>query len=243
MNRRCDPVFIVTCEHASNDVPEEARDLFRPHPALRRSHRGYDIGALPIAEHLAASLAAPIFIGRWTRLLVDLNRSDSNQAVFSEISRTPDQEQRRRLIHEYHAPYRSAVQALAWKLLPRAGFLLHLSVHTFTPVLHNKVRNVDVGLLFDPSVDREQAICRRWRKLLAASRPGLRVHLNRPYRGTSDGMTTHLRGVINSNRYVGIEIEVNQQIAGERPKRDRIAQDLLAALRSSLECSDGSTVS
>ena len=35
--------------------------------------------------------------------------------------------------------------------------VLHVAVHSFTPVLHGERRNADVGLLYDPARPRERA--------------------------------------------------------------------------------------
>jgi predicted N-formylglutamate amidohydrolase len=226
---------LVTCEHASREVPPELWAIFRGSAAVRRTHRGYDIGALPIAERLAAALSAPLLLGRWSRLVVDLNRRASNRAVFSEYTRSLDRGERERLITAYHAPYRAAVERLIHELSRSSGCVLHVSVHTFTPELHGRVRDVDVGLLLDPRRGSEALIARAWRAELARSRPDLRVRLNRPYRGTSDGLTTHLRSRFEARRYIGIEVEVSQRIAANHAWRGRIPNDLVAALRAVVE--------
>jgi hypothetical protein len=39
------------------------------------------------------------------------------------------------------------------------------------------------------------------------------VRLNYPYRGSSDGLTTHLRRLHRDSDYAGVELEVNQKHA------------------------------
>ncbi len=40
--------------------------------------------------------------------------------------------------------------------------------------------------------------------------------MNYPYRGASDGLTTHLRKRFHVNEYLGIELEINQELLSKR---------------------------
>ena len=46
-----------------------------------------------------------------------------------------------------------------------------------------------------------------------APRAPLAIHLNRPYRGWTDGLTSSLRRELPEDRYVGVELEVSQRLA------------------------------
>jgi predicted N-formylglutamate amidohydrolase len=195
--------LVVTCEHAGNRVPAEWRHLWRGRGPLLRSHRGWDPGAL----RLARAFGGRLFFSTTTRLLVDLNRSIDNPAVFSEFTRKLPRADRLRILARHYLPYRVAATQAIEAAMP----VVHLSVHTFTPVLRGRVRPMDVGLLFDPARSGERTFCERWRAPLRAA--GLVVHFNAPYRGTSDGFATWLRGLFPERRYLGIELEVNQRHA------------------------------
>src|SRR5258706_969327 len=54
--------LIVTCEHGGNRIPRRWATLFRGRRTWLRSHRGYDLGAAPVAKHVADALHAPLFI-------------------------------------------------------------------------------------------------------------------------------------------------------------------------------------
>jgi predicted N-formylglutamate amidohydrolase len=99
--------------------------------------------------------------------------------------------------------------------------VIHISAHSFVPVLNGYTRNADIGLLYDPGRPTERALCARWRQSLGARASRLRVRRNYPYRGYADGLTTHLRRRYGRRGYVGVEIEVNQKhvLAGERQWR------------------------
>jgi predicted N-formylglutamate amidohydrolase len=204
------PAFLVSCEHGGNQVPPPFAGLFRGHEDLLESHRGYDIGILPLAERLAATFAAPLE-ARVTRLLVDLNRSPGSRTLFSEISRPLPPSERAAILRDYYAPYRQRVAERVTELLTTGSPVLHLSVHSFTPVFAGRERSTELGLLYDPSSRGELVFCRRWRDAFKGLDPSLRVHCNAPYRGTSDSLVKSLRRDFGIDRYFGIELEVNQK--------------------------------
>ena len=106
------------------------------------------------------------------------------------------------------------MEELISDLIGSGNYVLHLSVHTFTPELHGRIRKTDVGLLFDPSRPREMEFCTRWRTLLEEN-SDLKIRLNYPYEGVMDGFSTYLRKQFTSGHYAGIEVEVNQKFPEE----------------------------
>lgn len=204
---------LVTCEHASAHVPTRYAKLFSGRGALLQSHRGYDRGALEVAKSVARALAVPCFFGQSTRLLIDLNRSIGHRALFSELTRGLARETKQHIVREHYQPYREGVERTLRKRVARRGAILHVSVHSFTPSLNGQVRNADLGLLYDPKRTAEKRFCAALQRELAARAPALTVRRNYPYRGVADGFVPYLRRVLPANRYVGIEIEINQHLA------------------------------
>jgi len=203
--------LLITCEHAVNTVPDRYAALFANKQNLLSGHRGYDIGALELAREISTKLASPIFSGEATRLLVDLNRSENNRALFSDAARSLPEGERREILARYYLPYRDSVLRSLEKLVKTRGRVLHLSVHSFTPVLHGVRRMADIGLLYDPSREREKRFCAALRGELLERMPSLGVRRNSPYREISDGLTTFLRRRFPAESYLGIEIEINQR--------------------------------
>ncbi len=203
--------LVVTCEHGGRIVPPELRQVFREQSAVLHSHRGWDPGALTMARHLARVLNAPLHAATVSRLVVDPNRSPHHGRLFSELTRPLDDATRQALLARYYVPYRSAVEAAVAGRIADHGFALHLSVHSFTPLLDGQRREADIGLLYDPGRRSERLLAERLRGALLARLPDLRVRSNYPYRGVADGFTTHLRRQHGTTRYAGIELEVNQQ--------------------------------
>ena len=204
------PRVILSCEHALCRVPARYQHVFRGAERQLRSHRGSDPGALELARHLARALDAPLFSAPATRLLVDPNRSLGHRNLFSEWSRTLPVEERQRIVGQYWLPHRRSVEEAVRKAV-RQGPVLHLSVHTFTPRWRGSVRPVDAALLYDPARNPERAFADSWVRELRSLRPDLRLRRNFPYRGTADGLTTHLRRHFAPGSYLGIEIEVSQR--------------------------------
>jgi predicted N-formylglutamate amidohydrolase len=113
--------------------------------------------------------------------------------------------------------------------------VVHVSSHSFTPVLDGVVRNADVGLLYDPGRPGEAALCRAWQAQLADREPGLHVRRNYPYAGKSDGFAAFLRRRFSERDYIGIELEINQRIVQKGgPAWRRLRQALVACLAEAL---------
>ena len=121
---------------------------------------------------------------------------------------------RNRILDEHYRPYRDDVEAAGDAIIDADARIVHVSVHSFTPVLDGKTRRADIGLLYDPRRTREAALCNRWIAALGVALPDLEVRRNYPYRGDADGLTTALRGRYRAADYVGIEVELNQRLVG-----------------------------
>lgn len=227
--------LVLACEHASKRVPRRYTGLFRRREALLDSHRGWDPGALEVARHLAREFGAPLFRGVVTRLLVDLNRSLQSPTLFSEYALRLEEKERLALLARYWEPYRHAVRHCIESELARGRTVCHFSLHSFTPKLRGEARRTDVGLLFDPSRPAEERFCRALRAALQQELPDLRIDMNEPYSGVSDGLTTTLRAEFPRGRYLGIEFEVNQRFArGERVRWRALQKRIAAALGGAL---------
>lgn len=202
--------LLLTCEHGGNDVPKLLRPLFIGAESALASHRGLDIGALDLYRALRP-LAQCSAQETLSRLCVEMNRSIGHPKLFSPWTRQADERQRRWLLKRWHA-YRDPVEATVRGILAGGEHVVHVSVHSFTPVLGGVERQVDIGLLYDPSRAVERDFCQAWRSQLRTALPGLRIRMNQPYKGTADGFTTALRKAFPSG-YAGIELEVNQRFA------------------------------
>lgn len=224
--------YLISCEHGGNRIPARYRPLFAGFESLLQTHRGHDPGALVLARELASALAAPLFVSTTSRLLVDLNRSIGHPRLYAEAARAAPAAVRREILETYYLPYRNKVEAHIAEAIARGQRVIHLSSHSFTPVLDGAIRTADIGLLYDPARYGEIELCRRWQTQLKARAPDLKVRRNYPYTGKSDGFTAYLRRCFPADAYVGIELEINQKhvFNGGREWR-AMRRQLIAALR------------
>lgn len=200
--------MLLTCEHAGYDVPDQYRPLFKDADLILNSHRGWDPGALELAETLSELWNVRLHSYSFSRLLIELNRSEHHQKLYSEFTRSADKEIKKNLLEQIYRPYREEILNEVRESILNSGLLVHVSVHTFTPVLYGKNRDFDIGLLYDPGRSTEKQIAAGWKTGLSKH---FRVRMNQPYKGTSDGLTTTLRNCFPAEQYIGIELEVNQK--------------------------------
>lgn len=222
--------LIITCEHGGNRIPREYRELFRGSEHILETHRGFDRGARGLARAIASSHSAPLFLATVSRLLADSNRSVNKRGLFSEFSRCLPEKEKEKVLRLHYHPYRNGVESRIRDMVKGDKPVLHVSVHTFTPVLKGRVRRVDLGLLYEPARTHERDLAARWQEIIKGMSPGLRIRLNYPYRGASDGFTTYLRGRFSGELYLGIELEVNSKHIDNSRKWADIRRTLIASI-------------
>lgn len=193
-----------------------------------------------MARELAHRLQAPLIVASTSRLLVDLNRSPGHPKLYSETIRRAPRALRDEVLARHYLPYRLRAESLVATAVAAGRRVVHVSSHSFTPVLNGEVRNTDIGLLYDPGRPGEVALCRRWLVELARAMPGVRVRRNYPYTGKSDGFCSWLRRRFPPEAYVGLELEINQKHvrAGSdawAEMRRGVAAALLAAVMEGAE--------
>ncbi len=219
---------LLSCEHGGNAVPNAYRKLFRPYRELLQTHRGWDPGTQQLGERWQKELGCELQLATVTRLLADLNRSPRHRSVFSEVTRNLPAAEKQTLLAHFHTPHRTRVQNAITEAVQQGQRVLHIGIHSFTPVLNGEVRTADIGLLYDPARTWEADIARQWRQLLKQHET-TRVRMNYPYLGTSDGLTTFLRTQFPVDCYAGIELEINQRFPLDGGKAWRTIQSQCVA--------------
>ena len=202
--------LMLTCEHASNRLPAAFKKAV-PESVLN-THRAYDIGVAQVFRKLV-KFAKPEFYceGKYSRLFVDLNRTITNKSAFSEYYEQLDKATASKVKAQataYWSEYRAAIEKFV--KANAKNEIIHLGIHSFTPELNGKVRNADIGILYDPSRPQECELAQLIKDEIKRLYPTMKVRFNYPYKGTSDGLTTTLRKKFGP-RYAGLEIEINQK--------------------------------
>ena len=208
-------ILLLSCEHFGNKIPEEFAYLFAPDRGVLQTHRAYDLGAESLFKELIP-LSKKHFHYPYSRLFIELNRSLHHPKLFSEFTKPLTKEKKEVLANSYYLPYRNKVEMEIAQLIKQHGEVLHLSVHSFTPVLNGKIRNAHIGLLYDPKRSSEKVFAKQFKIEIQKENPQLHVRFNYPYLGTADGFTTYLRKQFPIG-YSGIELEV---------KNDKITKKL-----------------
>ena len=225
--------FLISAEHASKEFPDEFHDLAE-HPEHRdlASHRFFDRGTAHAAKYLSDVLKAPYWLGNCSRLLVDLNRSVKPGKLFGPVTSNWPEPEKARLLSRFYQPFRGRIQDAIAENLKEGRRVIHLSIHSFTPVLGTQQRNTEVGLLYDPRYLGERRFATQVKTHLNKHCSSLRIRKNYPYQGKADGHVTALRKLYHGSAYIGIEIELGQQslCGGEE-----FPEPLLEALRDALE--------
>ncbi len=131
--------LLFICDHASNRLPAEYRQLGLETPQLQR-HIAYDIGAAALTRRLAAHFRGPAVLSTVSRLLIDLNRGADDPTLVMRLSdgavvpgnRSVDQAEIDRRIARFYQPYHDAIAAELAAIEAAGRAPVIVSMHSFT---------------------------------------------------------------------------------------------------------------
>lgn len=145
--------WVVTCDHATNRVPDctNGGTLGLPDSDMQR-HIAFDVGAAGVTHALAAALDSPAVLSNFSRLVIDPNRGEDDPTLLMKLydgslipanrHATTDEVERR--LNAFHRPYHDALTTV---LAARQNPVI-LSVHSFTPQLAGRPKRPwQVGIL------------------------------------------------------------------------------------------------
>jgi predicted N-formylglutamate amidohydrolase len=199
--------LLFVCDHASNALPQRYGTLGLEEGAFA-AHIASDIGAATVTRALAPAYGAPAVLGRWSRLLIDLNRGADDPTLVMKLSdgriipgnRHADEAEIEYRLREFHAPYHAAIAAELDAALAQNIVPVIVSMHSFTPVWKGFRRPWEVGVLWDKD-------SRLARPLLAAlTRAGFNAGDNEPYDGELEGDCLNIHATKRGLPHVLIEI-------------------------------------
>ncbi|MBL9047444.1 MAG: N-formylglutamate amidohydrolase [Tabrizicola sp.] len=146
--------WLVTCDHASNRVPDwvNGGDLGIPAADMAR-HIAWDVGAAGLAARLGEQLNSPVILSDFSRLVIDPNRGEDDPTLVMKLydgtiipanrHAGPDEVERRldRLYRPYHAAYARLAALRPDRVI--------VAIHSFTPCLKGRApRPWHVGVLY-----------------------------------------------------------------------------------------------
>jgi predicted N-formylglutamate amidohydrolase len=230
--------FVLVCDHASNRIPEQYRDLGLT-LQQRLMHIAWDPGALAVAMRLTELLDAPLVQSTVSRLIIDCNRDHDAIDLVPVISERIDiaanvgipKSERDFRIASYHAPFHGAIEALLDRRRDAGMQTILVTVHSFTPTYKDVARPWPIGLIHGT----EERFTHALFAALKAEDPALNVGWNEPY-SARNGVTYTLEHHGDERGLDCTMIEIRHDEILETPGvtvwADRLARCLVAAAAS-----------
>jgi len=171
---------LLTCEHAQGALPRpyawSEKDSW-----VRNTHYAFDIGSAVLTREMAQRLGCVAVLGRFSRLLVDLNRPLASETLFRqeadgktlEINSNMSRADRDWRLWRYYLPYHMALGEVAARVDPG----LVLSMHTFNPEYEGNTRSFELGVLCTTEDELARQIAQR------LNESGFSVQINQPWSG------------------------------------------------------------
>ncbi|CQH21321.1 N-formylglutamate amidohydrolase [Yersinia enterocolitica] len=201
--------FILLADHAGQRIPAQLGDLGLPAGEIDR-HIGWDIGSLATAQLLSQYLDATLIHQRYSRLVIDCNRTPGIASSIPELSEntriprnigvTVEEAQARRA--EVFQPYHDLIAQTLNQRRDSGQPGVIISMHSFTPSFKNISRPWQIGTLFHRNPEFALQLVS-----FLQQEDALNVGINEPYAMTdATDFTLPFHAEQRQLPYVGIEI-------------------------------------
>jgi predicted N-formylglutamate amidohydrolase len=224
--------FVIVVDHASARIPRHLGDLGLPPTELRR-HIAWDIGALAVAEQVAATLDAPLVAQNYSRLVIDCNRDPRVATSIPRVGESieipgniglSEQEITARRT-EIFDPYHNHIRALLDERLAAGRTTILIAQHSMTDVFKGVRRHMHAAVLYNR--DRRFAgllldVLRREADLLVAD--------NEPY-FVSDATDYTIPRHAEARALPHVEIEIRQDLVSDTAGHAQWARRIASALQ------------
>ena len=231
-----DSRLLVTCDHASNRVPDAVcGGSLGLAPCDMARHIAWDPGAAGVTRHLADALGAPAILSDFSRLVIDPNRGEDDPTLIMQVYDgtvipgnrgicAAEAARRRALCYD---PYHAALAGLAGARPDR----VIVAIHSFTPQLQGgPPRPWEIGILHG----RDGRLALPLLDLLRAETK-LCVGENEPYGGHLDGDSID-RHALKPGR-PNVLIEIRNDVIGSDAEQAAWAARLAPMIASVLAAS------
>lgn len=208
---------LFSCEHATCAVPEAFRELFRGSEEIVNSVKGWDPGALNLAQGFSMKFRTPLVHGDVTRLLIDLNENGDDR--WSKFSKTLPEATRTKLIDRHERPYRLALQSRLKEELARSQAVLHVMIHTEEGGPELVIEIAQTGLA--------EEFARQWKSRLVTQ--GVEVKV---VNAAAAGLTADLTARHPADHYALLRLKVPQSyfLEGKPLRWETLKKFLLGSL-------------
>ena len=222
--------ILIIADHASNYIPKEYINLGLPDSFLS-NHIAFDIGVKELVLDLSNRLKCKVIQGKYSRLLIDLNRDLNDPTVIPEIVdrkiipgniELSKSELRLRVIKiykQYHNEINQIIKNEKVKVI--------FSIHSFNPIFKKKKRFFEFGILSNEDKNLSSIIIDQLKL------QNLNVGDNRPYKGNLIGDSMHRHGL--GNKLPHALIEVRNDLLSNPTKIKRVSRLLHKTIVKSLK--------
>ena len=228
---------LLVGDHVSNRIPRALAALGLDDAVLEQ-HVASDIGTHRLITHLSQHLDAPAVLAGYSRLVVDMNRSQEDPTLIPAVSDDIPipgntgltREQRAQRIHCFYMPYRVAIDGMLQRIRARGIVPAFISIHSFTPQLADRQhRPWQIGLMWDKDPRISMPLLARLRE----HPQNFNVGDNEPYSGrhTADYTIDHHAEAAGLPH---VSIETRQDLINSEEGAERWATILDEALRDIL---------
>jgi predicted N-formylglutamate amidohydrolase len=223
--------FVVVADHASWRIPRRLADLGLPESELQR-HIAWDIGALAVAQQVAAALDAPLIAQNYSRLVIDCNRDPAVATSIPTVSEwssipgnlglTLEQKSERRA--QIFDPYHACIRALLDARLAAGRPTILVAQHSMTNVFKGVSRAMHAAILYN----RDRRFAGLVLDMLRREQ-GLVVGDNEPY-FVSDETDYTIPRHGEARGLPHVEIEIRQDLIGDEAGQSQWAARITRAL-------------
>ena len=238
VNRNGPSPFVLCCEHAGRLVPAVLGDLGVPDADMDR-HIAYDVGAAELARMMAALLDAPLFLQRYSRLVIDCNRPFKAPDLTPPVSDgTPipvnaglTEADKRTRYEAIHAPFHDTLSAHLDERAAADQPTVLVAVHSFTPrLMSGPHRPWHLGAL----ARRDAGFALSLLSVFGAQNPDIPRAHNEPY--VVDDQKDYTIPVHGEARGLPhVLLEIRNDLIGDHAGQTRWARLVAAALTDALE--------
>jgi predicted N-formylglutamate amidohydrolase len=226
---------IFSCEHATCAVPDAYKEVLAGDEERITSSEGWDPGALNLAQALAMKFRTPLAHCEISRLILDCYTQENHESRWSECSMRLTETQREKLHERQYVPHLSSLRQRISNELERHPSVLHVSVHTFDPLIHP---DLHISLLYSEGRVGESSLALHWLRVMQERMLGLSISGNQVfYQVQTKTILDTLRKERSSAEYQGIELQVSNRLFldGKPMRWEAIKNGLFESLRVVLD--------
>ncbi len=222
--------ILIIADHASNFIPRENNKLGLSNSFLNH-HIAFDIGVKELSMDLSNRLKCKIIQGKYSRLLIDLNRDLDDPTAIPVIvdrkiipgnigiTKREISLRVKKIYNKYHDEIDQTIRKKKVKVI--------LSIHSFNPIFKNKKRYLELGILSNEDKRLSSIIIDQLRL------QKINVGDNKPYKGNLIGDSMYRHGLRNNLPHV--LIEVRNDLLSNTSKIKRISRLLHKTIAKSLK--------